>query len=537
MLRRLRNPELLVTLAITALYLGIFSGRPYSFDGIMMYRQAQAIVFAHSLHFHPQELPGLEAFGLFAADTSFYGIGLSLLYVPGLLLAATSWPSDYVIARGAGAPSPFDTLLTLYENPLYATAAAPVHVLVTAASVYLVARLVRDLGYGRRAALWGMALYGLGSPALIYSRTDYSQPLTGLCWIGAFYAAVRFRRTGRLRLLWICGVAVFYAVLTRPVEGALLVPAILWLVALQFVDRGRAHLNFRATAVVLASFGLGVLATLAINYARFGSPWTSGYPAWATWSTPLSTGLPGALFSPGRGILLQFPAIVLVPVGTLLLWRHGHRSVAVAVVALPIVQLLNVATWVSWGGGSNWGLRLFVPALPLLAVPAAIGVEVLTSRWRRWLPPLLLVAGITYGVPAILSDIYNGYGGLATHRDVWQWYTYPPFGIWGWGSGPEWGLEHWLGNQFADAQAADIYWFRIANATSGFSLLVPYYLALAAAALAWYALRRRPGVTRGDAIVERHGGEPSTVSSGQGVQPRAVLSTRDEQKVGAGTGT
>jgi hypothetical protein len=191
-----------------------------------------------------------------------------------------------------------------------------------------------------------------------------------------------------------------------------------------------------------------------------------------------------------------------------------------------------VVTWFVWSGGSNWGLRLFVPALPLLAVPAAIGVEALTSRLRRWLPPLLLLAGVAFGVPAIVSDIYNGYGGLVYLQDIWRWYTYPPIGVWGWGDHPKWGVRQWLSNGIGDARGVDIYWFRIANATRGFSLLVPYYLALAAAAMAWYAWRIRRGAPPEAGASERPSGEQSTVRSGQGSWPRVASSTREGQGVG-----
>jgi hypothetical protein len=155
---------------------------------------------------------------------------------------------------------------------------------------------------------------------------------------------------------------------------------------------------------------------------------------------------------------------------------------------------------------------------------------------RRWLPPLLLVAGLTYAVPAILSDIYNGYGSLASHRDVWEWYTYPPLGIWGWGDHPDWGFRHWLGRGIADAQAVDIYWFRIADATRGFSLLVPYYLALAAAALGWYALQIERSASTGVGALQRADAERPVAGSSDGHVPRSASSARGRPGIGVESG-
>jgi hypothetical protein len=75
-----RNPELLASLALACLYLAIMSGHLHSIDGLLMYRQAQSLIYNHSLIFPKPVLWGG------AATTSKFGIGLSLLYIPGLVL-------------------------------------------------------------------------------------------------------------------------------------------------------------------------------------------------------------------------------------------------------------------------------------------------------------------------------------------------------------------------------------------------------------------------------------------------------------------
>ena len=74
-------------------------------------------------------------------------------------------------------------------------------------------------------AAWGMAFYGLGSSAVVYARGDFAQPLEGLCWTAALLAALHVRRTGNRAALGAASVAVGYAILTRPVEGMLVLPA------------------------------------------------------------------------------------------------------------------------------------------------------------------------------------------------------------------------------------------------------------------------------------------------------------------------
>lgn len=465
-----KNPELFAALALGCLYLALISGHLHSIDGLLVYRQARSIAYEHSLRFATPLWWG-EVF-----TTSKYGIGLSLLYLPGLL---AGWPLQHLAAVQHGQTYDFGLL---YADRLYTVAVAPVHLVVTAASAYLVARFIRALGFARGPALWGLALYGLASPAIVYARGDVSQPLSGLCWIVALYAAVRFRRDNRTSLSWVSAGALAYAVLTRPVEGALLFPAVLILLAPDSRPLRWRRADWRPLAVVALGFLAGTGLTLLINWGRYGSPFATGY-ANEGWTTPLATGLAGALVSPGRGILWEFPAILLVPLGLKALWTTGQRRAALALLILPSLQLVNVATWDAWWGGWGWGLRLFVPALPILAVGAGIGVGGLPSAARRWLPAVLLLAGAAWALPCILTDILGGYaqrydGSAASFALS----AYPPIGAWR-------SFHHWRAFTFGDPGAADILWLRLAHRTHNLSLVLPLVFTAAAASLAGLILR------------------------------------------------
>jgi hypothetical protein len=378
--------EGLAAMALICLYLALMSGHLYSIDGLLMYRQSLSLVYAHSMHLTPPILWGAKI------TDSKYGLGLSLLYLPGLIL--WSWLAPYVPQSGA---NPYNWAM-FYQDPLYTLAGAPVQILIAAASAYLVARLLGELGFGRAVALWGLALYGLASPAIVYAKADWAQPLAGLCWIAAFYGAVRFGRTGRRHDLWIMALAVGYAVVTRPVEGTLLLPSVLAVL----VPQGRLALWPRtvlhAVGVVLGSYLLGLALTLVVNWGRYGSPLTFGYIG-EGWTAPLQLSMPAVLVSPGWGIIWEFPAILLIPLGVVGLCRRGQARIGVIMTGLVVVQLLNTAAWHDWAGGWNWGLRLFVPALPLAAVLATAGIAGLPGRLRPWLRALLFAAGAAWAAP------------------------------------------------------------------------------------------------------------------------------------------
>jgi hypothetical protein len=72
--------EFLLAAALGCLYLAVMSGHSHSIDGLTIYREARALAYDHSLQFAPPLRWGA------AITASKYGIGLTLLYLPGLLV-------------------------------------------------------------------------------------------------------------------------------------------------------------------------------------------------------------------------------------------------------------------------------------------------------------------------------------------------------------------------------------------------------------------------------------------------------------------
>jgi hypothetical protein len=471
-----RRVDLLAALALACGYAALMNGHLQTIDGLTIWRQGQSIAYHGSLHFPTPLWWGVSG------TTSKFGLGLSLLYLPGLWLGSGL---QHLVPVQHGQTYDFSLL---YADPLYMVAGAPLQILFAAASAYLVARLVRELGFGTGPALAALALYGIGSPAIVYSKSDVAQPLVGLCWIIALYAALRFRRTGRPSWLALCIAAQFYAVLTRPVEGTLLFVALLVLFVPWAVPRRWSREDVRRLVFVGAGFLAGVAITLLVDWARYGSPLRTGYEG-EGWTTFLPIGLAGSLFSPGRGIFWSFPAVILAAVGAVSLWRLGWRRELLALAGLCGLQLINVSAWHDWFGGWNWGLRLFVPALPLIAVLAGAGVASLRSGARSWASGAALAAGIFWALPGIITDVLGGYGGTyAGTRASFALHAYPPIGAWTF-------FHHWRAIGVLDGGGADILWLRMARTTHNLSLLVPVVLLGLAAILALRVARlaREPG--------------------------------------------
>jgi 4-amino-4-deoxy-L-arabinose transferase-like glycosyltransferase len=389
--------------ALLLVYLAVMSGHMSSMDGFLIQRQARALAIEHSINF---QTPGWfwEGKPVYASK---FGIGMSLAYVPGMMFAsplASLVPETQTPPRKAFAYY-FEQL---YQDPLYAVGASWVHAVITALAAYLVARLMTALGSSRVASIWGMVLYGLGSSALIYSRGDFTHPLVGLCWLAALLGAVRFRQTGSTPAIWICSAAVGYAILTRPLDGMLLIFAVLALVVPLAPSAWNLR-TLRPAFVVMVGVVVSVALTALINWARHGDPLTTGYKLENGWVVPDLERIAYVLAGPARGVLWEFPAVLLLPFGVAALRQREKRFETIVLLSLCGALLLNTAMWKMWWGGWCWGLRLFLPAIPVLAVVAGAGIDRLGPRMRRVLPAALLLTGFACAVPGVITDPIAGF--------------------------------------------------------------------------------------------------------------------------------
>lgn len=386
-----------LTLTFLALYMLSTGGNLFISDGEVVFKTTAELVYARRIDLTPdpglpQIVPGRD--GLFFSK---YGLGMPLAAVPFFRLGG-------LLAPIGATPAASDRILRLVTVSLNAV--------LGAAGVLLLFLIA--LPFGQRPALMVAVLYGLATPAWVYSKVFFSEPLLAACLLLATLATLRAvgRRAARrpgdaaeplaATYLWalLAGGAAGYALLTKPMAG-LALPAFGLFVALA----GTASLRTRASR--LACFGLGALPLVALtlwhNWYRFGSLRDNGYGA-EFFSTPWFIGLYGLLASSGRGLLLYAPPTLLALAGLATLWRRD-RALTLLVAGLIVPPLLLTARWWAWHGGWGWGPRLIMPYLPLLLLAAAALLS--SGRGWRW-AWALLVAGALVQLPGVAVD-FNAY--------------------------------------------------------------------------------------------------------------------------------
>jgi hypothetical protein len=234
-------------------------------------------------------------------------------------------------------------------------------------------------------AIATMVAIGLCSDWWYQSRGLYSEVAAGalVTWSLLLAASGRVYKSSALLAL---------SILFRPTT----------LLALPFVGNA-ARGKPRAAIISAILVATGLLALVAYNYARFGTPFKSGYPP-GNLSVPLFTGLSVLFFSPGRSIFVYSPILLLAIPGAWLFFRK-EKAIAVCCLFFIIAHALIVACWGPLGWGLSWGSRLMTLTLPVFGLLIAATLDrVWRNKWLLPIPILLGLLGLFVQIIALLRD-------------------------------------------------------------------------------------------------------------------------------------
>ncbi len=316
------------------------------------------------------------------------------------------------------------------------------NMLVTALTAALLFIWLTDLNFGRTGAALTTLSFGLGTIAWVYARMFWESTLLGLAFLGAVWAARRAVTRPNQRLRWLlCSGGLVALGLTLRFEAAIAVLFIglylLWSIALPLppkstLPRRLAPLLLFALPSLLIGLGL-----LWFNLIRYGSLSETGYTRELLFQAPW-IGSYGLLFSPGRGLFLSSPLMLLLFWGLRPAWRHLPRPYFWLVAGLCLFYWLFYGSWFAWGGTWGWGPRFLLPILPLLMLYVAWPLEwAVTSPagLRRTLgrAAIVLLAGASLLVNLLgLAVDFNEYFLRLGRNDnfVFNWSVFPPLGHW-----------------------------------------------------------------------------------------------------------
>ncbi len=379
-------PYLALFLLLFAVYLLTYTPRINSSDGIAMFATAENLVRRGALDIEQIRWMDLQQ-GTYGLDGLLYsrkGIGLPVALLP------LTW---------LGLVSP-------WFGPV--SAGLLFNAIVTALTGVLLLAYVSLLGFGQRTGMIVALTFGLATPAWTYAKSLFSDPFSGFLLLAAALALLKYYRlvsqrddkvkkevdsyplplllrypirfrwyfVNHLHYPFLAGLFLGWNVATRYAE-VLFVPVfgILLLYYLGMFKSRRILFWVRYPAPnpwpPIVAFSIPIVAIgislLMFNISRYGDPFNTGYLPNETFSGILWQGILGQLVSPGRGLLLFSPILILSIMGIIPALRQ-FRAEALPALSIILIHLLLYGKWFMWHGGFAWGPRFLIPTLPFWAI-------------------------------------------------------------------------------------------------------------------------------------------------------------------------
>jgi hypothetical protein len=386
-------------LFLLSVYLLTYSPRFHSSDGLAVFSTAESLVRRGEWDADQIRWMGLGQ-GILGVDGHLYtrkGVGQTLLALPLVWLG--------MLVPGWGA----------------ATTALLFNSLVTAATAVLLFYYLGALGYERGVALAAGLIFGLATLAWPYAKTFFSDPLAALCLLAAAIALLRLHQSERIAYAFGAGLALALSVAARYANAALIPLFGLALLAYQ-LSNSRTPVsslrslsaviksqNWRAWLAFAAPLAMAAIGLVVYNLVRFGDPFNTGYLPEESFSGVWWQGIAGLLVSPGRGLFLYAPVLLIALPAAPAFFRR-HRLEATLAAAVILGHLLLYGKWFMWHGGYAWGPRFMVATLPFFVLAVAPAMEWATISARRW-RGFLVLAGLS-GLIQVL--------GLSVHFELFQ---------------------------------------------------------------------------------------------------------------------
>lgn len=349
---------ILIFIFFCSFYLLTSSGIILTADGLVKLEVTQSIIEKGDFSVSKNN-------GILGIDGKYYtnfDVGFSLFLIP-----------FYLIGKLIGL-SLFSNFPIRFSTKFVCSMLNPI---VTALTCCLIFIFGNGLGYNPRRACFLSVLYGIGTMAWAYTKIFYAEPLVALLLLTSAYALFIYQENKRL--LWLTWSSIFLgmAIMTRIISCIVIPIMLLYILMCFLMDKKR---NGKRVIVELISFclilGFFLILVGLYNKIRFGSFLKSGWHVFTKEQlfplgylrAPLFSGIFGMLLSPGCGLFLYNPILILFFGGIAKLYRK-HKAESLLFILIILFHISVYVKWYCWWGGEGWGPRYLVSILPFMILP------------------------------------------------------------------------------------------------------------------------------------------------------------------------
>jgi len=357
-------------------------GHPDASDGKGFFLLTENLVKHHSFILQPDvvPVPGLSMYRFFSSQHSLRNGGIGLQ--PNAKLTPTATNAGPLLPL-IGVP--FDIIADAIHYSTVKFTSYFVNSLILALMSTVVFAFASEFYRSRKIGFVLSLVAGVGSFVWPYISSYLEQPLSALvlvtCLYFLFIASSNTQTTQHEKVNYahnrriikyspiLAGLFLGLQSLTHP-GTIMVVPGIAIIAAYVLRKEKGKVLQF-----FLPFFCLFALQ-LYFNEMRFGSITEFGYGfqvggghAAATYAHIYTEGLYGLLVSPGFGLMVYFPLIILFPLAVYYLWKYNKVfCIAFLYVFFSIWVFYGTLKDVLWIGLGCWGPRYMIPVIPVLAI-------------------------------------------------------------------------------------------------------------------------------------------------------------------------
>ncbi|MFX1519586.1 MAG: glycosyltransferase family 39 protein [Promethearchaeota archaeon] len=245
--------------------------------------------------------------------------------------------------------------------------------------------LLTELKFDNNSALLTTIILAFGTTTWIYAKTFYAQSLSMFLNFFSIYTIILATKYEKPAKYFLAGIVLGLAATVRLSNILLVIPILIYLI-----------LKFPKIEYFVL-FIVGTLPPLALlllyNFLCFDNPFITGYyydllydytSISSTFSTNPLVGFHGLLFSPGRGLFVYSPVLILSVPGFFYFFK-SHKDEAILFILSFIAILLFYSTYTWWHGGLAFGPRFLTDVIPLFVLPLGKTLEKFSSTKYFWI--------------------------------------------------------------------------------------------------------------------------------------------------------
>lgn len=312
-------------------------------------RTALSIVENSALLIQPPDITAVQNFpeiGNLDKIYSPYGIGLSLIFIPFVLLS-----KFLALFTGIELRLILDFILSFYNIPF------------AILGLYFFQKITLLLGASPMRSILLTSSLGIGTCYWKYTVTDFSEISQSSLLLLIIYILV-----SRKENMWLYLSASYSCLLLIKLTYIIYLPFLL--IYFYTEQRHRNTEEILKAFFQSCSFVIPTCLLIALfNFLRFNNVFESGYGSIIKFRYDFFLrDWFGYLFSFERGLLTFNPILLLSLMGIFFI-PIPTRRISVIIGLTTLIWYITMCFWSSWQGGYCWGNRLLVPIVPLLMLP------------------------------------------------------------------------------------------------------------------------------------------------------------------------